>query len=321
MQQRIDVEIARIAEQHHGVFAAIHLRLVGVTTNERTYRLETRRWVEVHWRVYRIAGVPRTHRGDLLAACWAGGTRAAISHRSAAHLHGLPGGSQTLVEITCPHWRRTQHGGLVVHESRALGARDITFIDGIPVTTVERTIFDLCAVRGPKTIAMAIDNALRRELTTLADLTAMLRRVGRRGLKGTRLLRALLAERDVGYTPTDSEREQMLLDVIEAHGLPEPVRQFEIRDEHGLFVARTDLAYRDLRIAIEYDSYQEHVGKQQLVRDSRRRNAIAAVGWIVLAGTAEDVRLGQGHALASAIKRARQLRVGDPLRTGVKSPE
>ena len=66
----------------------------------------------------------------------------------------------------------------------------------------------------------------------------------------------------------------MLLDVIRRHGLPAPVPQHVVRDEHGQFVARVDLAYPDRTIAIEYDSYQEHVGKAALVRDSRRRNAL-----------------------------------------------
>ena len=113
------------------------------------------------------------------------------------------------------------------------------------------------------------------------------------------------AERDAQYTPTESERESMMIDAIRSHGLAEPVRQFVVRDEHGVFVGRVDLAYPELMITIEYDSYQEHVGKQALVRDSRRRNAIAALGYCTLVATAEDVRFGQGHALASAIKRAR----------------
>ena len=317
VQDSIDASIAAIGERHHGIFNATHLSMVGVGRAQRTYRLTTGRWVQVYERVYRIAGTPVTLRSDLISACWAGGTRAVVSHRSAAFLHDLPGKADTRVEITCPHWRRAQHDGLLVHESRALPDRDITLVDGIPVTTVDRTIFDLCSVVGPRTVDFAIDNALRRELTTVGDLVRTLRRLGHRGVKGTQMLRRLLAARDAAYVPTESEREQMLLDVIRSHGLPEPRRQHVIRDELGQFVARVDLAYPDPRIAIEYDSYQEHVGKQQLVRDSRRRNAITALGWRVLAATAEDVRLGQGHALASAINRARGLRPP----TGVKVAE
>jgi very-short-patch-repair endonuclease len=215
----------------------------------------------------------------------------------------MPGRSSSLIEITCPHWRRARVDGLVVHESRAFSDRDITIVDAIPVTTVERTIFDLCAVRGRKTVDLAIDNALRRELTTFDKLAATSRRLGRRGLKGTRLLRALLAERDPQYTPTASEQEQLLLDVLRRCNFPEPVRQFEVRDEFAAFVARVDLAYPELMIVIEYDSYQEHIGNQPLVRDARRRNAIGALGYAIVVATAEDVRYGQGHALASALRR------------------
>ncbi|HEX5587592.1 MAG TPA: hypothetical protein VFZ17_09805 [Acidimicrobiia bacterium] len=312
MQKPIDVEIARLAEGQHGVFAAVHLALIGVKSHDRKYRVTNGRWIELHRGVYRVAGVPGSWRSDLLAACWAGGTRAVASHRSAAELHGLPGRSSSLIEITCHHWHRTRHDGLVVHESRALSDRDITIIDAIPVTTVERTIFDLCAVRGRKTVDLAIDNALRRDLTTFDRLAAASRRLGRRGLEGTRTLRSLLAERDPQYTPTASEQEQLLLDVLRRCNFPEPVRQFEIRDEFGVFVGRVDLAYPDLMIVIEYDSYQEHVGNQQHVRDRRRQSAIGAMGYTIIVATAEDVRYGQGAALASSLRRsiarARRLR-------------
>jgi very-short-patch-repair endonuclease len=308
MREQIDIEITRVAEAQHGVFAAVHLGIVGAEAHERKYRLETGRWIELHRGVYRVAGVPPSFRGDLLAACWAGGTRAVASHRSAAALHQLPGRSSSLIEITCPHWRRAQHDGLVVHESRALSDRDFTTVDAIPVTTVERTIFDLCSVRGRTTV----------------DLAAASRRLGRRGLKGTRMLRGLLAERDPQYKPTESEQEQLLLYVLRHFNFPEPVRQFEVRDEFGTFVARVDLAYPDLMIVIEYDSYQEHVGNQAHVRDRRRENAIGALGYTVIVATAEDVRYGQGHALVSAlrrsIERARNATTPRP-RTGVNSAE
>jgi hypothetical protein len=191
-----------------------------------------------------------------------------------------------------------------VHETGALSDRDVTLVDGLAVTTVERTIFDLCAVCGPKTVDLAIDNALRRGLTTFDRLAATLRRVGKRGRRGTRRLRRLLAARDPLHTPTESEQEQLLRDVLRRHGFPPPVNQYEVRDEHGQFLARVDVAYPRLTIAIEYESYQEHVGTLPLVRDSRRRNALLASGWIVLAATAEDVRYGQGHALATELRRA-----------------
>ena len=118
---------------------------------------------------------------------------------------------ETLAEVTCPRWRRARHDGLLVHETTALSDRDMTAVDGIPVTTIERTILDLAAVCSSFTVDLAIDSAIRRQLTNVDKLCAMLRRVGKRGRKGTKTLRRLLADRDSQYTPTESEREQMLL--------------------------------------------------------------------------------------------------------------
>jgi hypothetical protein len=100
----------------------------------------------------------------------------------------------------------------------------------------------------------------------------------------------------------------MLLRVLREHGLPEPERQFSIYDEHGNFVARPDLVYRDLKISMEYDSYQYHVGNEAHVRDNRRRNTIVGVGWHPLVATAEDVRYGKGHQFAREVKNARHNR-------------
>lgn len=185
MRSWVDPAVADIAERHHGVFGGHHLRELGVTKAERNRRVELCHWLEAHQGVYRIAGAPRSWRGDLLAACWAGGTRAVASHRSAAALWDLPGQRKEIAEITCPRWRRARHEGVEVHETTALSNRDITLVAGIPVTTVERTIFDLAAICSRFTVDLAIDTALRRKLTTVDTLCAMLRRVGKRGRKGT----------------------------------------------------------------------------------------------------------------------------------------
>jgi very-short-patch-repair endonuclease len=198
-----------------------------------------------------------------------------------------------------------------VHETTSLSIRDKAEVDGIPVTTPERTIFDLCAVVGPTTVDLAIDNALRRELTTIPALERVLRRVGTRGRRGTQRLRELLQDRSPGLALTASERERLLFKMLRRHGFPEPIAQFEIRDADGRLVGRPDFAYPELKIAIEYDSYQEHTGKLALVRDSARRNAIVARGWAPITATAQDLRSG-GHQLASDLHMARDRRLHEP---------
>jgi very-short-patch-repair endonuclease len=107
---------------------------------------------------------------------------------------------------------------------------------------------------------------------------------------------------------TGSEAEAQLVRLLERQGLPRPVAQYEIRDD-ARFVARVDFAYPELRIAIEYDSYEHHVGKQALVRDGARRNAVVALGWLPITATAADLRDG-ARRLALEIRRARTLRSG-----------
>ena len=86
----------------------------------------------------------------------------------------------------------------------------------------------------------------------------------------------------------------MLLRVLREHGLPEPERQFSIYDEHGNFLARPDLVYRDLKIAMEYDSYQYHVGNASASSATIVGGTpSSAIGWHPLVATAEDVRYGK----------------------------
>lgn len=307
MHEPIDAVVGALAEKHHGVFAAHHLQAIGIASHERKYRLRTGRWVLLYEGVYRVTGTPLTWRGSVLAACWAGGLRAAASGRTAAELWEFPGRSDAVIELTCPRWRRARHDGLRVHESLAFDEIDITSRDGIPVTTAARTLFDLAGLRGRGTLDLAVDNALRRRLTTVSELAATADRLARSGRKGSGLFRAVLDVRNGAVT--ESEAERRLLQILEHHGLPRPDVQHEIRDDAGRLIARVDFAYPGLKIAIEYDSYEHHVGKEALDRDGARRNSIVALGWLPITATAADLR-NQGQRLAADVRRARALRSG-----------
>src|SRR4051794_17806564 len=303
----IDALVTDIAEAHHGVFGAHHLRDLGVSRHVRTRRLASGRWELVHERVYRIVGTPLSWRGQLLAACWAGGTRAAGSHRSAAELWQLPGRDDKTTEITCPRWRRARHDGLLVHESLVLDDIDTTVRERIPVTTVARTLFDLAGVVGPTTVDIAVGTALRRELTTLFELQEVFDRLASRGRSGTTQFRAVLELHRATPAQTESEAEHLILRLIGKHGLPAPIPQYVIRRADGTFVARVDFAYPDLKIAIEYDSYAHHLGTEAHDRDAARRNAVLGAQWYPITATAADLRNG-GHGLARDIAGARALR-------------
>jgi hypothetical protein len=187
-----------------------------------------------------------------------------------------------------------------VHESNAFEPVDHGVVEGIPVASVPRTLLDLGAVARPLTVDMAIDNALRRELVSLAELQKTLARLGRSGRNGAGVLRSVLEARGV-RVPTDSEMESLLLDVLKRHGLPEPDVQFVVLSDRGEFLGQVDAAYAEIKFAIEYESYEHHVGKAALVRDSARRNKLVAAGWTVVTATAVDLQSG-GQDLCEAIR-------------------
>jgi hypothetical protein len=96
-----------------------------------------------------------------------------------------------------------------------------------------------------------------------------------RGARNCRRLPLALGLMDDG---AESVRESLLRLVVVEAGFPRPVTQYEIRDGSGRFVARVDLAWPDLRVALEYDGAY-HDDPAQIAADRRRLNGLHACDW------------------------------------------
>jgi hypothetical protein len=304
MRGDLDNALARIAEGHHGLFAAHHLDELKISRGVRAARLATGRWILVYDGVFRMPGSPITWRSQLMAACWAGGSRALASHRSAGALWALPSGREDVTEVICPRWRRARHGSLLVHESLVIDEQDRDEVDGIPCTSVARTLFDLSRRLSPVMLDANIDNALRRKLLTLAELKTVSTRLATKGRPGGRRFRAAVDARSVASTVPESVPERLLADMLVRQGLAAPIHQHVIRADDGAFVARVDLAYPDAMLVIEYDSVEHHTGTRAHIRDSARRDAIGDLGYTVLTATSADLE-DRGERLARLIRRRR----------------
>jgi hypothetical protein len=299
-----DRAIAAFAERHHSVFTSDHAADFGFAHHHREQRLRSGRWLAVHRAVYRIAGTALTWRGSVLAACWATAGLVAASHRTAAALWDLPGGTRDLIEITCVREKRSFVPGLVVHESKVLSDDHVIEIDRMPVTRIEQTRLGLAAVVHPSIVEMAIDRALQRKLTILAELHEFVRCNGARGRNGIGVLRDLVRTLDPLIGVPESAMETRLKRLLRRHGLPPPVFQYVIRHD-GHFIARVDAAYPELRIAIEFDSYEHHTGKLAIVRDNDRRNRLKRIRWQSVTFTAADLQRDGGHAIEALVAARR----------------
>jgi hypothetical protein len=298
----MDAHVAALARRQHGLITLAQLDEIGITRRQRQWRRRTGRWESPYTGVYRIAGIPPSWRSELLAACLAG--EGVASHRSAAAVWELPGAHHNRVEIITQRWEREQHAHLIVHESLLLDDVDKDVVDGIPTTTIERTIFDLCRVCPELVVDMAIDRALARAQIDHSRLVAAESRLATRGRPGAAKFHRIMARRSDGAPTPESAAERQLARALVGQGLPDPEVQFVVRDTDGRVVARCDLAYPQWRIVIEYDSVQEHTGRGALLRDSARRNAIAALGFTPVVATVDDLR-NQAVRLASVIRQIR----------------
>ncbi len=144
---------------------------------------------------------------------------------------------------------------------------------GIPCTDGLQTLLDLAPSLDDDVWEHALESVLRKRLTTVAALEAALP-----GVDGAGRIRRVLQARPAGAPPTESLLETLMVQLARTAGVPTPVRQFDVFDEHGQFVARVDLSWPDLGLFLELDG-QHH--KDQPVYDANRETAVvAATGWL-----------------------------------------
>jgi very-short-patch-repair endonuclease len=214
-----------------------------------------------------------------------------LSHRTAAGLHRVGRFSTSTIEISELEdaWHRRRAPS--IHRTTWLPAHHVTAIDGLPVTTLPRTIFDLAGLvsearreRGLPSLAerqveRALDDALVGGLS-LAAMHRVLAELGGRGRPGTSLVRQLLSVRGTGYVATESELEDLLVAVVVASGLEAPERQ---RDLGGMTpVGRVDFVFRAARVVIEADGRAHHTALLDADADRWRDLELSAAGFVVI---------------------------------------
>lgn len=97
-------------------------------------------------------------------------------------------------------------------------------------------------------------------------------------------------------TKVESPKETRTRLLLVANGLEEPAVQHVVRDR-GRFVARVDLAYPDLKIAIEYEGDGHRRSPKQWRRDIQRQRELEDLGWIVIRVTELDLSEGASSLL------------------------
>ncbi|MGH2820059.1 MAG: endonuclease domain-containing protein [Actinomycetota bacterium] len=177
----------------------------------------------------------------------------------------------------------------MLHQRRDLIRTDLTRLGPIPITTVAKTLIDLSATASAGEIETALDDALRKRMTTLPRLLARVDRQAGPGRTGCALLKKLLAERSIYELAPDNGLERRFLRLMRKAGLARPRPQF-IVTEGAEFIARVDFAFPQLLIAIEMDSYEYHLDPAAFQLDRTQSSRLAGMGWLVLLFTSDDLK-------------------------------
>ena len=192
---------------------------------------------------------------------------------------------------------RRGQAGIDLHCVRRLDQRDVTVLDGIPITTVARTLVDLCAVVPPRMVEKALEQSYVLQLIAPGAIEdALERAAGRR----TAALTRLLAAETRAPTLTRSELEEAFLELCRRGGLPDPEVNVHL---HGYEV---DFLWRDQKRVIEVDGYAFHSMRGAFERDRRKDVDLELAGFPVTRFTHNQVL----HEAEDTLRRAQSLVLG-----------
>ncbi|WP_229400973.1 DUF559 domain-containing protein [Micromonospora okii] len=170
-------------------------------------------------------------------------------------------------------------GGRATGGSMATGGR----ATGIRRTLPAQAAWESAVWLDPVPAVAIVDSLLGMGLTTPAALTAIAEQSADR--PGGRRARWVFGLADAGaQSPAESRLRVRLV----LAGLPRPVTQHPVPGASGR-VLHPDLAWPDLRVAVEYDG-QWHADADQLHRDRQRLNHLVGAGWVVLHVTSQRLQ-------------------------------
>jgi hypothetical protein len=218
------------------------------------------------------------------------GRRGTVAGLSAAALHG-----SLWIDPAQPAELYRRNGkpvsGIIIHRDELLDDESC-MVQGIAVTTVARTAFDLGRRKGLKTSVIRLDALANATGLTTAEVRDITRR--HRGVRGLVQLRQVLQLTDGGAESPQETRTRLVL--IDA-GLPRPQTQTVVCDAFGYAFARVDMGYEEFKVGVEYDGPQ-HWDDEGRAYDIDRHAKLLACGWRIVRVSADILRYRRHEIVA-----------------------
>jgi very-short-patch-repair endonuclease len=293
-----DRALVRLASTQYGVVSTRQLRSLALDKSAVRHRVVTGHLHPLHRGVYAVGRGDLTDHGRWLAAVLAVGEGAVLSHRSAAALWGFApdGGRESDIaaepDVAVARSLRPR-SGVRIHRARNLPRRDTTLRQRIPVTTAARTLVDLADVVGDqRELRRAVNEALVQHRVSVPVLR---RQVDARATKRGRARLATLLRRGRA-TPTRSELEDRLFELLDRHGLPRPLTNQHLRELRG--APEVDFLFAEQMVVIEADGDEYHDTALARRADAAKQALLEASGYRVLRVDWEQATLAEAQTAA-----------------------
>jgi hypothetical protein len=216
------------------------------------------------------------------------GPGAALTSHTAALLHGCCAADAGFIHVLSGYDRKTRpRPGLSVHNG-VIDEDDVVELDRLRTVCLDLAIAELLCTGHRPTALACTDQALAkldlfaRDTFRAKVADRIYRRADPRGTRRGETLLGLATG-----SPESPSESQMLLALFDA-GLPLPTPQFSVRDLAGRERFRLDFAWEEPRVALEYDGYEAHEGRE--VDDAGREADLRSRGWLVIRANAADLR-------------------------------
>jgi hypothetical protein len=235
--------------------------------------------------VYVSADAPDTLELRARALALASAPDAAFTGRTSALLRGLPVRDDGRLHVIVPGGRTVpdRRDGVSPHEG--LREADVVDLHGLRVLDAATTWVALAAELRREDLVVLGEAVLSEGWARPEQLAvAVTAAAGRRGVVLARACLPLLRDR------VDSPQETRTRLTLVDGGLPCPVVNPDVLDDWGEWIGRPDLAYLDLKVAIQYEGDVHRTNRRRWMQDVGRDAVLEDHGWVVIRVTADDLR-------------------------------
>jgi hypothetical protein len=269
--------VAELAERQFGAFNRRQAHEAGLSDKQLASRVRGGLFVQPGRNVFRYAGTPRSARAELMelvldvdSPTWVAG-----------HTAGALWGFDRFVlkrpfHLVVPSARSVYRSGIAIHRTDDTAAIDFTVRDGIPLTTAERTVFDLARRFPSRFLLSAVDSGIRDRVLDERRLHQRIAALRSQGKYGIPALCDVIEERE-STRGGESFLEREYLELIADAGLPRPTTQKVIDEVDGRAI-RVDCHFPGTNVVVELLGYAWHRTVTQMNRDTERMNALLAKG-------------------------------------------